>query len=142
MLIYIKRYISYVVSIQIQAHWVTSAYIGGKVNLYDSCIITKLTRCLMLQLKQNYQVAVNGGHLRVNEMPIQQQLNGIDCGLFSIAFAYHIALGDEPSALSFNSSEMHQHLIKCFEDITGLLFYNRSDNPLISCTKTDKKNLA
>ncbi len=83
---------------------------------YDSCVDTKLTCSLMLQLKQIYEVAVNKRHLRVNEMPVQQQLNGIDCGLFSIAFAYHIALGDEPSAIHFCASEMHQHLIKCFED--------------------------
>ena len=68
-------YFSYAVSIQIhftgQAHWVTSAYIGGEVNLYDSCVDTKLTRSLMLQLKQIYEVAVNKRHLRVNEMPVQ-----------------------------------------------------------------------
>ncbi len=86
------------------------------MNLYDSCVDTKLTHSLMLQLKQIYEVAVNKRHLRVNEMPVQQQLNGIDCGLFRMAFAYHIALGDEPSAINFCASEVRQHLIKCFED--------------------------
>ncbi len=42
------------------------------MNLYDSCVDTKLTRSLMLQLKQIYEVAVNKRHLRVNEMPVQQ----------------------------------------------------------------------
>ncbi len=42
------------------------------MNLYnDSCVDTKLTRSLMLQLKQIYEVAVNKRHLRVNEMPVQ-----------------------------------------------------------------------
>ncbi len=49
-------------------------------------------------------------------MPVKQELNGIDCELFSIAFAYHIALSDELSAIIFCASEMCQHLIKCFED--------------------------
>ena len=44
------HYYIYSVGIQIrftrQAHWVTSAYIGGQIRLYDSCVTTALMKSL------------------------------------------------------------------------------------------------
>lgn len=100
-----------------QAHWVTSAYIGGHVCLYDSYVSAVLTKSLKTQLKLVYQgKADKNGSLIVNEMPVQQQENSYDCGLFAIAFAFHLAQGDEPSALNFDCQKMRQHLVACFEN--------------------------
>ena len=101
------HYYIYSVGIQIyftgQAHWVTSAYIGGQIRLYDSCVTTALTKSLNAQLKQIYRgKAEKNGSLIVNEMSVQQQENSYDCGLFAIAFAFHLAQGDEQSALNFD----------------------------------------
>ena len=43
------------------------------------------------------------------------QYGSSDCGLFSIAFATAIALGNNPATFHFKQSEMRQHLIKCFD---------------------------
>ena len=90
-----------------QAHWVTSAYIGGQIKLYDSCVTTALMKSLNAQLKQIYRgKAEKKGSLIVNEMSVQQQENFYDFGLFAIAFAFHLAQGDEPSALNFDCKKL------------------------------------
>lgn len=61
-------------------------------------------------------------------MPVQQQTNSTDCGLFSIAHAYHLALGDEPAALTFDEAKFRQHLIHCLQK------ENFEPFPLIHCT--------
>ena len=50
------------------------------------------------------------------EIPYVQQQKGIaDCRLFAVAFAVHLAFGDDVSRLTFDQSKMRQHLIKCFQ---------------------------
>jgi len=52
----------------------------------------------------------------VTAIPIQQQTPGSNnCGLFSIAAAYHAAKGDDVKAITFNENRMRSHLIRCFE---------------------------
>ena len=47
----------------------------------------------------------------------------IDCGLFSIAFAYHAAAGDDVKRLNFGQDKMRGHLVSCLSDqkLTPLL---------------------
>jgi len=104
------------------------------VRLYDSSVSCKLAPSLIRQLKQIYQVAIKNGHLIVTKMPVQQQLNGTDCGVFSIAFAYHLAVGDEPSALDF-SKGMRQHLVACFEREAFHPFPHVQGNSAMHCSK-------
>ena len=69
---------------------------GGQIRLCDSCVTTALTKSLNAQLKQIYGgKAEKNGSLIVNEMSVQQQENSYDCGLFAIAFAFHLAQGDD-----------------------------------------------
>ena len=42
----------------------------------------------------------------------QKQIGGVDCGLFAIAFAFHLALGLPLGP--FNQSLMRKHLLHCF----------------------------
>ena len=53
----------------------------------------------------NFNVDVNN---------VQQQVGVNDCGLFAIAFAVHAALGESVDRLTFDRSQMRNHLIKCF----------------------------
>ena len=46
----------------------------------------------------------------VNIAKVQQQKGVRDCGLFGIAFAYHLAAGDDPEKLPFHQEEMRSHL--------------------------------
>ena len=45
----------------------------------------------------------------------QQQTGRYDCGLFSIALAYHKAVGDNIEKLSLDQSKLRTHLARCFE---------------------------
>ena len=51
----------------------------------------------------------------VTVIPFQQQEGTSDCGLFSIAAAYHPAKNDDLSHMSFNQLEMRKHLQQFFE---------------------------
>ena len=48
-------------------------------------------------------------------VPVQQQVEAVDCGLFAAAFAFHAAKGDNLTELHFDQSRMRSHLIQCFE---------------------------
>ena len=43
-------------------------------------------------------------------MPVQQQSNVIDCGLFDIAIATDLLYGNSPSNVSYEHEKMRQHL--------------------------------
>ena len=45
---------------------------------------------------------------------MKKQTGSVDCGVFSIAFAYHAALGENVGRIMFAQQEMRQHLVQCF----------------------------
>ena len=85
------------------------------MQLYDSNAGRQLTPCLEVQLAQMYGSCQKNGQLLITQMPVQQQDNGRDCGLFAIAFAYHAAQGDDLTSLNFDSTRMRKHLTDCFK---------------------------
>ena len=42
---------------------------------------------------------------------IQQQRGLVDCGVFAIGFAVHLALGSNVTKLNFNQGQMRRHLL-------------------------------
>ena len=62
--------------------------------MYDSLFQGKLTPSLEQQIAQLYSCAAKNGMIEVTAVPMQQQTGTTDCGLFSIAAAVHVALGD------------------------------------------------
>ena len=88
-----------------EEYWVTTALSDGSVFLYDSLVGNTETLSLSLkeQLSTEYKCAANDSALIVT-----------DCGLFSIAFAYHAAIGDNLRTLIFDQGR-HSHLLSCFE---------------------------
>ncbi len=67
------------------------------------------------QIAQIYGKFQTNGAILVTRVPCQQQEGMVDCGLFSIATAYHRARGDNPGRLRLDQSQMRQHLLRCFE---------------------------
>ena len=51
--------------------------------------------------------------LIIHVMSVQQQKNGVDCRLFSIAFATSLAFGEDLSNSIYDSAALRPHLIKC-----------------------------
>ena len=47
--------------------------------------------------------------------PVQQQHSKYNCGLFAIAWAHHIAMGDDVRSLYLDQQKLRHHLVRCFE---------------------------
>ncbi|XP_068743620.1 uncharacterized protein [Montipora capricornis] len=58
----------------------------------------------------------------INQLPVQQQLNTSDCGVFAIAFATCLVYGQNPSQVRFNIPMMRPHLLNCFKARAMQLF--------------------
>lgn len=96
-------------------HWVTISTNGckyGEINYYDSLFhhrikkhVKKQISCLMRCSRES---------ITVNVIPVQQQSNGVDCGIFSIAYASAILNGRNPSIITFDRSKFRSHLQECY----------------------------
>ena len=53
--------------------------------------------------------------ISVKVQPVQQQSNQVDCGVFSIAFAVILALGDNPALVTYEQTSLRFHLNKCLK---------------------------
>ena len=53
---------------------------------------------------------------------MQQQRNGVDCGIFPAAFAVDILNGFAEIRKRFDVGKMRLHLLKCFEEEEFTLF--------------------
>ena len=60
-------------------------------------------------------VKTSTDNIRVNIRPVQQQGNGVDCGLFAIAFAVILAFGDKPKMISYDERNLRRHLVECLK---------------------------
>ena len=99
-------------------HWVCASSVGclpGTVNLYDSLFHDIIANEVEEQLKDLMANNLTG----INIVPVQQQGNGSDCGVFSIAFATCIVYGRDPGIVTFDVPQMRSHLSQCLK--TGLL---------------------
>ncbi|KAK2555743.1 hypothetical protein P5673_022310 [Acropora cervicornis] len=99
-------------------HWVCASSVGclpGTVNLYDSLFHDIIANEVEEQLKDLMANNLTG----INIVAVQQQGNGSDCGVFSIAFATCIVYGRDPGIVTFDVPQMRPHLSQCLN--TGLL---------------------
>ena len=44
---------------------------------------------------------------------VQQQQGTSDCGLYAIAYAVHVANGDDPAKVRFEQRKMQTHFLEC-----------------------------
>ena len=102
-----------------EKHWVCVGSMGcedGTVNLYDSLyhnIIYSEVEDQVINLvgQENYT--------GIQVVPVQQQRNGSDCGVFAAAFATCLAYGLPPQTVQFDVCKMRAHL--CHSLKNGLL---------------------
>ena len=71
------------------------------MKLYDSLFQAKLTPSLEQQIVQLSSYVAQNGMIEVKAVTMQQQTGNTDCGLFSIAAAVHVALGDSMADTTF-----------------------------------------
>jgi hypothetical protein len=105
-------------------HCVATALLNGHLylaNIYSGYPMPTLAK----QLQELYGHKINSnGKLEVIDLPVQQQPNGADCGLFAIANGFAFASGTLPfwSTLTYDHIVMRKHLLNCFNARTMLPF--------------------
>ena len=94
-------------------HWVCVSSIGclpGLVNLYDSLYHDVIGQEVEDQVRNLLSESFEG----VDYVPVQQQTNGSDCGVFAVAFATCLVFGTNPQDVTFDIARMRPHLFACF----------------------------
>ena len=96
-------------------HWVCISSIGclpGKVHLYDSLFHDVISQ----EIEEQTNDLLGGNLVELQFVPVQQQTNNSDCGVFAIAFAVSLALGTNPKHVTFDTSKMRPHLAVCLKE--------------------------
>ena len=53
-------------------------------------------------------------NIKINVLPVQQQTNGVDCGLFTLEFCFEILLrNSNPVGIYFQEDKLRPHLLHC-----------------------------
>ena len=66
-------------------------------------------------MEQQVKYLLGDRYLGIIIAPVQQQLNGSDCGIFAIAFATCLVHGIDPQEITFNIPQMRPHLLSCLK---------------------------
>lgn len=96
--------------------WITISTVGcdsAVVNVYDSINRKALTTSLKKMVAD--LIHTSQKFIRINYVPMQYQVGGGDCGLFTIASACAICHGQNPGTLKFEQHGMRSHLIEALE---------------------------
>ena len=98
-------------------HFVTTSTLGNPavVTIYDSLNSNTLSPDLVQQSKALYSPDNSLPTIRQAHIA-NTQIGGLDCGLFSIAYAIELAIGNDPATFTFDQSMMRHHLITCLEN--------------------------
>ena len=56
-----------------------------------------------------------GPQLTILSKSVQQQGNGVDCGVYAIAFATSLAYGSNPEKENYDKKKIRPHLVECLK---------------------------
>ena len=105
------------------SHWLCTTCSSpdiGPVDILDSASHMEVTPDTILQIASIYKPLDN--ELVIQQLPVQQQKGGHDCGVFSIAYMVEICHGNNAEKITFNQPKMREHLKKCLESGKMTLF--------------------
>ncbi|XP_057298003.1 uncharacterized protein LOC130628955 [Hydractinia symbiolongicarpus] len=86
----------------------------GDGSLCPACTACFVERLLVTQKPKYAQLLIVVRINSVKVIPVQQQKNGVDCGAFAVAFAYHtVATKKLPIDINFETSKMRNHMLQC-----------------------------
>ncbi len=103
------------------SHWVSLSSVGcqeNEIKIYDSLY----NNILSSEVEQQVDCMLGGVPCKVTVASVQQQQKGFDCGIFAIAFATRLTLGQDPTSVEFNIPLMREHLYRCIESGNMELF--------------------
>ena len=102
-------------------HWVCISTIGcspGYVNLYESMF----HEVIGVEVEEQVTSLLHDSYLGLNNVSVQQQQNGSDCGIFAISFATCLVYFESPENVTFDIPKMRKHLAQCLRNRKMELF--------------------
>lgn len=102
-------------------HWLLAFSSGGRVQVCDS-LRSNLSAVTKKSLKSLFKPLMRNEKLKVTILPSDKQKDGVNCGLFALAFASIILDGRSPSDYIFKVDEMRNHYIHCLNECKLLPF--------------------
>ena len=95
-------------------HWLTSSFIGRRVHIFDSRYTGFIPDGVKEQMRAIYSHLSK--QLSAQVVRVQQQQGATDCGLYAIAYAVHMANGDDPAKAKFEQKKMRSHFLDCLKN--------------------------
>lgn len=99
-------------------HWQTISTYGceiGEIFLFDSRVDSILTESTKKQICSILHCENKA--ITVKRLPVQQQKDSNDCGLFALAFIFYIAKNlENPISVTFNQPLLRTHLLHCLKN--------------------------
>ena len=98
-------------------HWICVANTKPGKESNDTCYVYDSLNGGSLSKLSSNQIAEFSHEpsmaIKINIRPVQQQTNGVECGLYAIAFATSLAFGENPEKIIYDEKNMRKHLVKC-----------------------------
>ena len=69
--------------------------------------------------------------MKIISKPVQQHLNGFDCGAYAIAYATDIKFDRDPASLFYDRQEMRKHLLRYLQRGDLEPYPNSSKEPTV-----------
>ena len=95
--------------------WLLAFTSSGTVQVFDSRY-TNLTSISKKCLKSLFRPLMKNGKLEVTFLPVDQQTDGFNCGLFALGCASILLDGKSPIDARFVVNEMRNHFMKYLKD--------------------------
>ena len=109
-------------------HWVCVSNIACRnsntVKLYDS-LYAKVAKHTKDQIS-NLLNCHDRDNIFIEVQPVQQQTNGVDCGVYALAFATALCFGKDPCEILLNRRTARKHLWWCLENENLAMFPHSS----------------
>ena len=96
-------------------HWITSSTTRQRVEVADSLSNGSISQTIEDQLGQKYSSLASDGILPVYLLPVRQQDNSTDCGVYAIANAVEFVEENGNPMAYYEIDVMRSHLIECLE---------------------------
>ena len=92
-------------------HWIAISTYGcheGEVFCFDNLFKERIADHTMQQICAIMNCDLK--HVKINVLPVQQQSNGVDCGVFALAFCFHIFSEKvNPAGIFSDESKFRHH---------------------------------
>ena len=111
------------------SHWVTISTIGTVhplVNVYDSKYIVASVH---LRAQITCLLMTQHAEVTINFIDVVKQAGSYDCGLYAIAYATALSLGNDPATHQYYQEKMRPHLRMCLLNRRLTLFPHKTVCP-------------